>query len=313
MGYGYKQTSSNATSMEVINILQEILLEAGWTKTSDTGQWDGVSEITSADEYVMWAMPTDGGTLDPVVLKIHPATPSFPTYPTFNLAIGNATDGAGTITGTTWTAPITVTGSSDWLNLVVYYAYDDGGVVICGNKEGDISEFFILIERKRTPSGAPVNGAIGTMFFQGQGERHYPPNTANQVKNSFLGVSVFNTNNFTKPWGTQTVSSPIADNPVLPKSSDGLTAPSQPVMFFGHNACWYSNLILVVLPSEGGTAMQAVVNGSPRYYRTVQPNVLSPGWPYSSSRPWQAYPISGSGDNGNSNYIKMIMPAILNQ
>ena len=315
MGYGVKTTPGNATSMNLINIIQEILLEAGWTKTADTGQWDGVSTLVDTDEYVIWSMPTDGGTLDPVLLKIQPANTASPGAPHINLTIGKESDGSGTLTGTTWTCRNATSAYVSLPAQTVFYAYDNGGVVICSNHAPGYAQgytqHFILIERKRTTTGAPVNGALGTMVFLSRGGTYEAPATASALytTDDLLGVSVFNTNTFAKTWGTQSVSSPIADATMYPKSTDGLTTPTQPVMFFGPDGGWYSNLILVVQPSEGGTAMQAVVNGSPRYYRTVQPtgvSLLSPG---------SSYPITGSSLDTSSYQIPRfnIVPAILNQ
>ena len=311
MGYGVKTTPGSATAMNLINILQEILLEAGWSKTADTGQWGGDTDFGSTDEYVMWAMPTTGG-LDPVLLKIQPANINSKTRAHINLTIGKTSDGSGTLTGTTWPGGTThITAPYGGAAQTVYYAYDNGGVVICSNPPTGFTQLFVLIERKRTPSGAPTNGALGTMFYRGSTHNNVLPDTTDDVSVGLRGVSVFNTNSFAKTWGTKNVSSPIADSTDYPKSTDGLTAPTQPVMFFGPDGGWYSNLVLVVQPSEGGTSIQAVVNGSPRYYRTVQPNVATIVG--SSSNNSNSYPISGNTSTSYTINRNMIVPAILNQ
>lgn len=307
MGFGVKTTTGNATAMKLINIIQEILAEAGWSKTSDTGQWNGVDAFTNVNEYVMWAMPTTGG-LDPVLLKIQPANTTSAPRAQINLTIGNASNGSGTLTGTTWTGD-TWSGAETLSPHTVFYAYDTGGVVICTNPtSGGQSQLFVLIERKRNAIGTPTNGSIGTMFFQGRGSNTVPPSTTQDVTVGLLGVSAFNTSSFAKTWGTKSVSSPIADSPNLPKSADGLTAPTQPVMFFGPDGGWYSNLILVVQPSEGGTAMQAIVNGSPRYYRTVSSTVAITTGTTSVSQP-----ISGNTPTGTTTDRVSFVPAILAQ
>jgi len=144
---------------------------AGFTQTADTGQvdWSTVTRPSAGTtpHYEIWAFADTLQATRPVMMKVSYGSGSSATRPWMSVELARATDGAGTLTGTT-TGPLVssyadfspatdtitsyIAGGGNWLTMCLWPGGSTGG--------GTGSALVLVIDRTRDGTGAATGDGV---------------------------------------------------------------------------------------------------------------------------------------------------------
>ena len=149
--------------------LSAALQTAGLHQTSDTGQiaWGSVSAlpaVSTAAGYEIYAFTDTLQSTSPIYVKIEYGTGAYSPAnggPSIWITVGNATNGAGTITGTN-TGRIQIMGS--WSNTGITTTTTPYPTFICFN-----GSYLGVVLKSQGLYAASPGTAMGTMFMIGRG------------------------------------------------------------------------------------------------------------------------------------------------
>ena len=161
----------NATDNNFKGWAQEISVQLaafGWVKTSDTGQidWNTVSRPTAANNavgYEIWRMDDALQSTAPVFLKIeYGSGASSATQPGIWLQLGTATNGAGTLGGTTTTrAQLSSNGNSNIAQVMKFSGAPNRFCCALAPEFNNAASMIAFgIERLHNDAGADVDTGV---------------------------------------------------------------------------------------------------------------------------------------------------------
>lgn len=158
-----------------LNGIKDLILAAGLTQTSDTGQLDvtGMASLVTAGGvigYWVFKFPDTLQSTAPIFLKVVPANDASAGRPSVSCQVAASTDGAGTLATMQFTSPGTSVGQPSGAfqsALTSYACYTDGtftmvlgyGLMAVGSTNNCF--YGMVVDRARSSTGV----ALGTGFL----------------------------------------------------------------------------------------------------------------------------------------------------
>lgn len=189
-----------------------IFAACGMVQTADTGQinWTTVAWVNTGNTnygYEVWRLNDSLQSTKPWFLRVdYSSAAAQPTVPTFNLSAGTATNGAGTLSGTTTGSISTGAGNA---HSATIYSSGNGSRIMMQDPTGTTSGWWFTFERAQDGSGNYTGDGIVLTGSRGSGTPtlYY---TTPTVSNSVL------VGNAVLPIGNLTMTGSASDICILP-------------------------------------------------------------------------------------------------
>jgi hypothetical protein len=276
--------SSSAAFRKWAQGIHDSFITCGWVQTSDTGQLDigsatvpGTADTPSG--YLMYRLDDDLQGAAPVFVKFEPGRGSHASsnVPSSWFTVGQATDGAGTLSDIILPRTQAASGSSTTGSTTEYPSYASGdGASLClamWPMSATNPIFMFIIERSRNADGEPTGEGflIGVgVAAGGQGGGGVLSNVVRTIGNGGSAASMCAQDNFLNARFPSVVNNTTLDLGGS-LSRDGVVAPVFPIPCVAPGVTpWVSNIVTAVHPADAGATsviQAATINGQTRIYR----------------------------------------------